>query len=78
MDGGVVAIGLSGPGVLVTPHSQISIEEVSPSNGESAACLKGQMAQAITHLQIARLRPVDAGRLRPHASRIPPTTTSTP
>jgi hypothetical protein len=43
-DGGEVAIGLSGPGDLVTPLSQISLEEVSPSNEEFAACLKGQMA----------------------------------
>jgi CRP-like cAMP-binding protein len=71
-DGDVVSIGLSGPGDLLTPLgleweatervclTRASVEEVSPSNEELAACLEGQMAQAITLLQIGRLRPVDA------------------
>jgi CRP-like cAMP-binding protein len=71
-DGDVVTIGLSGPGDLMTPLSleweatervcltRASVEEVSPSNEELAACLNSQMAQAITLIQIGRLRPVDA------------------
>ena len=71
-DGDVVTIGLAGPGDLMTPLSldweatervcltQSSVEEVSPSSEEFTACLSSQMAQAITLLQISRLRPVDA------------------
>lgn len=71
-DGDVVTIGLSGPGDLMTPLSleweatervcltRASVEEVSPSNEELSACLNSQMAQAITLIQIGRLRPVDA------------------
>ncbi|MCT0230380.1 Crp/Fnr family transcriptional regulator [Synechococcus sp. CS-1324] len=71
-DGDVVTIGLAGPGDLIAPLHQkggasemacltrVSVEEVCPSNEELAACLNNQMEQAITLLQIGRLRPVDA------------------
>lgn len=72
LDGDVVTIGLAGPGDLIPPLNskgqamervsltRVSIEEVNPSTEQLAACLNHQMAQAITLLQIGRLRPVDS------------------
>lgn len=71
-DGDVITIGLRGPGDLVAPLNgewgaaesfsltRVSLEEISPSQEQLLACLSSQLAQAISLLQISRLRPVDA------------------
>jgi CRP-like cAMP-binding protein len=71
-DGDVITIGLWGPGDLVAPHdrewgaaervslTRVSLEEISPSPEQLGACLSSQLAQAISLLQISRLRPVEA------------------
>jgi CRP-like cAMP-binding protein len=68
----VITIGLWGPGDLVAPLdrewgaaervtlTRVSLEEIIPSHEQLVACLSNQLAQAISLLQISRLRPVDA------------------